>query len=86
MNGNNIVYFNSFAVDHIPKKIRKLLGDKNVKTNIDRIKACNPIMCKYFCIGFIDFMLKGKGLLDYANILSPNDYDQNDEIMLKYFQ
>ena len=46
MNGNNIVYFNSFAVDHIPKKIRKLLGDKNVKTNIDRIKACNPIMCR----------------------------------------
>ena len=46
MNGNNIVHFNSFAVDHIPKKIRKLLGDKNVKTNIDRIKACNPIMCR----------------------------------------
>ena len=46
MNGNNIAYFNSFVVDHNPKEIRKLLGDKNVKTNIYRIKACNPIMCR----------------------------------------
>ena len=30
-------------------------------------------MCGYFCIGFIDFMLKGKSLLDYTNLFSPND-------------
>ena len=24
-----------------------------------------------FCIGFIDFMLKGKSLLDYTNLFSP---------------
>ena len=41
-------------------------------------------MCGYFCIGFIDFMLKGKSLLDYTNF--PNDYEKNDKIMLKYFQ
>ena len=34
-------------------------------------------MCAYFCIGFIDFMLKGKGLLEYANLFSPNDYKKN---------
>ena len=27
-------------------------------------------MCRYFCIGFIDFMLKGKSLLDYINFFS----------------
>ena len=43
-------------------------------------------MCKYFCIGFIDFMLKGKRLLDYTNLLSCNDYEKNDKIILKYFQ
>ena len=39
-----------------------------------------------FCIGFIDFMLIGKSLLDCTNIFFPNDYAQNDKIMLKYFQ
>ena len=40
----------------------------------------------YFCIGFIDFMLNGKNLLDYTNLFSPNDYEKNDKIILKYFQ
>ena len=40
----------------------------------------------YFYIGFIDFMLKGKSLLDYTNLFSPNDYDKNDKVILKYFQ
>ena len=35
-------------------------------------------MCGYFCIGFIDFIFKGKSLLDYANLFSPNYYDKND--------
>ena len=38
----------------------------------------------YFCIGFIDFMLKGKNLLEYTNWFSPNDYEKNDKIILKY--
>ena len=40
-------------------------------------------MCRYFCIGFIDSMLKGISLLDYTNLFSPNDYKKNDEIILK---
>ena len=43
-------------------------------------------MCGYFCIGFIDFMLKGKSLLEYTNSFSPNEYKKNDKIILKYFQ
>ena len=43
-------------------------------------------MCIYFCIGFIDFMLKGKSLLDYTNLFSPNDYQKNYQMILKYFQ
>ena len=42
-------------------------------------------MCGYFCIGFIDFILKGKTLVDYTNLFSPNVYKKNDKI-LKYFQ
>ena len=36
-------------------------------------------------IGFIDFMLKGKGLLDYTNLLSPNEYEKDDKTILEYF-
>ena len=43
-------------------------------------------MCGYFCVGFIDFMIKGKSLLDYTNLFSPNEYEINDNIILKYFQ
>ena len=40
----------------------------------------------YFCIGFIDFMLKGKRLLEYTHLFSPNEYKKNDKTLLKYFQ
>ena len=85
LNDNNVTYFDSFGVVHIPKEIKKFIGNKNV-TNIYRIQADDLIMCGYFCIGFIDFMLKGKSLLNYTNLFSPSDYEKNDKIMLKYFE
>ena len=39
-------------------------------------------MCGYYCTGFIDFMLKGKSLLEYTNLFSPDDYEKNDKIIL----
>ena len=42
-------------------------------------------MLRYFCIGFIDFMLKCKSFLDYTNLFSPNEYEKNDRILLTYF-
>ena len=62
------------------------IGNKNIITNIYRIQAYDSIMCEYFCIEFIDLMLKGKSLLDYTNLLSSNDYEKNDKTLLKYFQ
>ena len=82
----NVTYFDSFRFEHIPKEIKKFIGNKNIIANIYRIQAYNSIMCRYFSIGFIDFMLKGKSLLDYTNLFSPNDYEKNDKIILKYFQ
>ena len=40
-------------------------------------------MCGYFCVGFIDFMLKGKSLLDYTNSFSPKEYKKNDTIIVQ---
>ena len=60
VNAKKITYSDSF-------------GDINIITNIYRIKAHGSIMCWYCCIGFIDFMLKGKSLLAYTNLCSSND-------------
>ena len=70
---------------NIPKEMKKIIRNKNI-TNIYRIQAYDSIMCGYFCIGFIDFMLKGKRLLHYENLFSPDDYEKNVKIILKYFQ
>ena len=36
--------------------------------------------------GFIDFTPEGKSSLNYADLLSHNEYKKNDKIILKYFQ
>ena len=86
MIAENVTYFDRFGVEHIPKEIRKFSRNKSIITNIYRIQAYDSIMCRYFCIWFIDFMLKVKSLLKYTNLFSPNGYDKNDKMILKYFQ
>ena len=92
VNGNNrrasydAIYFDSFGVEHIPKEIKKFIGNKNTIRNIYGIQAYDSIMCGYFCVGCIVFMLKRKSLLEYTNLFPPNDYEKNDKIILKYFQ
>ena len=87
VNGDNgitfydVTYFDSFGVKHVPKEL-KFIGSKNIITSIYRIQADDSIMCGQFCIRFIDFMLKGKSLLDYANLFSPNKYEKNDKIIV----
>ena len=85
MQNNNVTYFGSFGVEHIPIEIRTFIGNKNIKTNIFRIQAYDSILCGCFCIGFIDFMLAGKTLTEYTNLFSLNNFKKNDDIMLNYF-
>ena len=83
---NDITYFYSFEVEHIPKEIIKFIGCKNVIVNIFRIQAYDSIMCGYFCIGFINFMFEGRSLTEYTNLFSPNNFRKNDKIILSYFK
>ena len=85
-NRNEIVYFDSFGVEHLPKEIKKFIGNKNIIANTFRVKANDSVMCGYFCIGFIDFMLAGKKLTNYTNLFSPHDFKKNDNIILSYFK
>ena len=86
VNDENVTYFDSFGAEHVPKEVKKFIGNKYIITNIYRIQAYDSIICGYFCIGFIDFMLKSKSLLDYTNLFTSNDYNKNDKVILKYFQ
>ena len=70
---NDVTYFDSFGVEHLPKEIKTFVSNKNINTNIFRIQACDSIMCRYFCIGFIDFMLTGQTLTDFTNLFSQNN-------------
>ena len=85
-NRNEIVYFDSFGVEHVPEEIKEFVGNENIIANIFRVQANNSVMCGYFCIGFIDFMLAGKKLTDFMNIFSPHDFEKNDGITLSYFK
>ena len=59
-NRNEIVYFDSFGVEHVPKEIKIFVGNKNITANIFREQANNSVMRGYFCIRFIEYMLAGK--------------------------
>ena len=49
------------------------------------MQANDSVMCGYFCIGFIDFMLAGKKLADYTSLFSPHYFKKDDDIILSYF-
>ena len=70
----NVTYFDNFGIEHIPKEIKRIIGNKNIQANIFRIQAYDSIMCECFCIGFINFMLSGKNLTDFTNLFFPNDF------------
>ena len=63
VNGDDITYFDSFGVKNTLKEIKKFIGKKN-------ILQTSGSMCGFFCLGFIDFMLQVKSLLDYTNLFS----------------
>ena len=78
---NEVIYIDSFGVEHVPKEITRFTGHKNPKTNIFRIQADNSIMCGYFCIGFIDFMFAGKSLVDFTSLFSPDDFKKKKQML-----
>ena len=84
VNNKTVTYFNSFGVEHIPKEIKKNINNKNIIVNIFRLQVYDAVRCGYFCIGFINSMLKGNNLPDFINLFSPNNFKKND-VILNYF-
>ena len=65
-----IVYFDSFGIEYVPVEVKGFIENKNIKANIFRVQINNSIVCGYFRIGVIDFMLAGKNLTDFTNMFS----------------
>ena len=66
---NSVKYFDSFGVGHIPKEIKIFFDKSIVATNVFSIQIYDSKVCGYFCIGFIDFMLKGKTLTEFIEYI-----------------
>ena len=85
VNNKIVTYFDSLVIEHIPKEVKKFIGSRNIISNIYRIQNYDSVMCGYFCIGFIDYMFKGKSLTDYTNLFSLNNFKKNDDKIFKLF-
>ena len=75
------MYFDSFGIEYIPQELLKKIKDKPIICYILRIQDDDSIMCRFYCIAFIECMIAGKTLLDNINLFSPNDYEKNDKII-----
>ena len=93
VNNNDVTCLDSFGVEHIPKQIEILI---NIFIFLYFLyfyifiyflnMYLFSIMCWYFCIEFIDFMLAGRTLTEFTNLFSPNNFKKNDNIILNYFK
>ena len=90
VNNNDVTYFDTFGVEHISKEIKTFINrplssalhnKKPLKQTFSEYKDISG----YFCIVFIDFMLKRKTLTEYTNLFSSNNFLKNDDIILKHF-
>ena len=74
INRNTTLHLDSFGTEYIPQEVLNKIKDKSITHNIFRIQDNKSIMCGFYYIAFIEYMLAGKTLLDYANFFSLNDY------------
>ena len=57
---NNVIYFDRFGVEHNPKRIKIFVDKSTIIIIFFRTEAYDSVMCGYFCVAFIAFMLEGK--------------------------
>ena len=83
---NTVVYFDSFGIEYIPQEVLNKIRDKSITHNIFRIQDNESIMCGFYIISFIEYVVAGKTSLYYSNLFSPNDYKKNKKIIYKFFK
>ena len=68
------VHSDSFRIEYIPQKVLDKIKDKSITHNIFRTQDNDSVMCGFYFITFIEYMLSGKTLLNYTNLFSMNEW------------
>ena len=63
-----------------PHKVLSKIKNKSITHNIFKVQDDESIMCGFYCIAFVEYMLAGKTLLDYTSLFYQNYYKKNDKI------
>ena len=83
---NTAIYFYSFGIDYILQEVLNKIKGKLITHNIFIMQDNESVMCGFYCIALIDYMLAAKNVLDYTNFFFPNENKKNGKIILKYFK
>ena len=78
---NTALYFHSFGIKCIPQEVLNKNKDKSVTHNELRIQDEDCIMCGFYSIAFIEYMIAERTLLDCTNLFSPNGYKKKNKVI-----
>ena len=78
---NTAAYLYSFGIEYIPQEVLSIIKDKSITHNMFRIQPYDFVMCEFYYIAFIEYMIAGKTLLDYVNLFSPSVCKKNGKII-----
>ena len=67
-------------IEYVPQEVSNKIKDKSITHDILRIQDKDSIMCGFYCIPLIEYMLLGKAILDYNNLFYPNEYEKNNKL------
>ena len=82
---NTAAHFDSFGIEYVPQEVLSKIKNKSITRSRFKIQSDDSIICGFYCVTFIEYVIAGKTLSDYTNLFSPNDYQKNDKIIYKYF-
>ena len=83
---NTTVYFDSFGTEYIPQELSNKINEKSITHNIFRVLSNEPMKSGFYCMTFMEYVIAGKFLLDYTNLFPFNDFQKNNEIILKFYK
>ena len=63
---DNATYFDSFSVEYITQRIKKIIANQNIIAGISRFQDFDSVIREYFYNGFINFILDKKSFTDFT--------------------
>ena len=67
---NTAMYFDSFGIEYIPQEVFNKIENNSITHNISGIQDDDSIMCRFYCVAFIEYTIEEKTLVDYTNLFS----------------